>query len=71
VLCILVAVAYFIYSGPFVPLIMYFVVGMCRMKLVFEINYEGRFERKCGCIYVGGQMDVHLEHVDLNNMTFA
>jgi hypothetical protein len=40
------------------------------MKLVFEINFGGRFDRKFGCIYVGGQMDVHLDEVDLDNMTF-
>jgi hypothetical protein len=50
---------------------MYFVVCMCRMKLVFEINHGGMFDRKCGCIYVGGQVDVHPEHVDLDNMTFV
>lgn len=50
---------------------MYFVVCMCMMKLVFDINHEGRFDRKCGCIYVGGQVDVHPEHVDPDNMTFV
>lgn len=50
---------------------MYFVVCMCRMKLVFEINHRGRFDRKYGCIYVGDQVDVHLEHVDPDNMTFV
>jgi hypothetical protein len=50
---------------------MYFVVCMRRMKLVFAINHRGRFDRKCGCIYVGGQVDVHLEHVDPDNMTFV
>jgi hypothetical protein len=50
---------------------MYFIVCMCRMKLVFEINYSNRFDRKCGCIYVGGQVDVHLEHVNQDNMTFV
>jgi len=69
VLCILVAVPY--YSGPLVPLIMYFFVCMCRMKLVFEINYGGRFDRKYGCIYVGGQVDVHPNNVDSDNMTFV
>jgi hypothetical protein len=38
---------------------------------VFEINYGGRFDRKCRCIYVGGQVDVHPEHVDPDNMTFV
>jgi hypothetical protein len=50
---------------------MYFVVCIYRMKLVFEINYGGRFDRKCGCIYVGDQVDVHPEHVDPDNMTFV
>jgi hypothetical protein len=41
------------------------------MKLVFEINYRGRFDRKCGCIYVGGQVDVHPDNVDQDYMTFV
>jgi hypothetical protein len=41
------------------------------MKLVFEINYGGRFDRKYGCIYVGGQVDVHPNNVDPDNMTFV
>jgi len=44
---------------------------MCRIKLVFEINYEGRFDRKYGCIYVGGQVDVHLDNVDPDNVSFV
>jgi len=40
------------------------------MKLLFEINFRGRFDRKFRCIYVGGQMDVHPDEVDPNNMTF-
>jgi hypothetical protein len=40
------------------------------MKLVFEINFRGRFDKKFGCIYVGGQMDVHPDEVDPDNMTF-
>jgi hypothetical protein len=43
---------------------------MCRMKLVFEINYRGKFDRKYGCIYVGGQVDVHLDNVDPDNVSF-
>jgi hypothetical protein len=43
---------------------------ICRMKLVFKINYGGRFDRKYGCIYMGGEMDVHLDNVDLDNLTF-
>jgi hypothetical protein len=37
---------------------------------VFEINYGSRFDRKYGCIYVGGQMDVHPKNVDPDNLTF-
>jgi hypothetical protein len=69
VLCILVAVPY--YSSHIVPCIMYFFVCMCRMKLVFEINYGGRFDRKYRCIYVGGQVDVHPDNVDPDNMPFV
>jgi hypothetical protein len=31
---------------------------------VFEINYGGKFDRKHGCIYVGGQFDVYNKSVD-------
>jgi hypothetical protein len=48
-----------------------FFVCMCRIKLVFEINYEGRFDRKYGCIYVGGQVDVHPDNVDPDNVSFV
>jgi hypothetical protein len=41
------------------------------MKLVFEINYGGRFDRKYGCIYVGGQVDVHPDNVDPDNVSFV
>jgi hypothetical protein len=68
VLCILVAVSY--YSGPLVSCIIYIFVCMCRLKLVFEINYGGRFDRKYGCIYVGGQVDVHPDNVDPDNVSF-
>jgi hypothetical protein len=69
VLCILVAVPY--YSGPLVPFHNVFFVCMSRMKMVFEINYGGRFDKKYGCIYMGGQVDVHPDNVDLDNMSFV
>jgi hypothetical protein len=40
------------------------------MKLVFEINYEDMFDKKYGCIYVGGEMNVHPDNVDSNSLTF-
>jgi hypothetical protein len=44
---------------------------MCRMKLVFEINYGGRFDRAYGVIYSGGEMVVHPQSVDLDSFTFS
>jgi hypothetical protein len=41
------------------------------MKLVFEINYGGRFDRAYGVIYSGGEMVVHPESVDLDSFTFS
>jgi len=70
VLCILVAVAVTYYSGPLIPCIIYFFVCMCRMKLVVEINYGGMFDRKYEYIYVGGQVDVHPDNVDPDNVSF-
>jgi hypothetical protein len=41
------------------------------MNLVFEINYEGWFDRAYGVIYSGGEMVVHPESVDLDSFTFS
>jgi len=41
------------------------------MKLVFEINYGGRFDRAYGVIYSGGEMVVHPQSVDLDSFTFS
>jgi hypothetical protein len=40
------------------------------MQLVFEVNYGGKFDRKHGCIYVGGQLDVYDQTVDPEQLTF-
>jgi len=41
------------------------------MKLVFQINYGGRFDRKYGCIYAGGEMDIHPNSVDPDSLIFS
>jgi len=41
------------------------------MKLVFEINYGGRFDRAYGVIYSGGEMVVHPQSVDPDSFTFS
>lgn len=41
------------------------------MKLVFEINYGGRFNRAYGVIYSGGEMVIHAESVDPDSFTFS
>jgi len=41
------------------------------MKLVFEINYGGRFDRAYGVIYSGGEMVIHPESVDSDSFTFS
>jgi hypothetical protein len=41
------------------------------MKLVFEINYGGRFDRVYGVIYSGGEMVVHPDSVDRDSFTFS
>jgi hypothetical protein len=40
------------------------------MKLVFEINYGGRFDRAYGVIYSGDEMVIHPESVDLDTFIF-
>jgi hypothetical protein len=37
---------------------------MCQMQLVFEVNYEEKFDRKHGCIYVRVQLEVYDKSVD-------
>jgi len=33
-------------------------------ELVVEVHYGGRFDRRFGCVYVGGEVEVHHEKVE-------
>jgi hypothetical protein len=40
------------------------------LKLVFEVSYGGRFDRSSGCDYMGGNVCVHDESYDPDNLSF-
>ena len=39
-------------------------------KLGFEVSYGGRFDKSSGCNYVGGEVSVHGESYDPDNLSF-
>jgi hypothetical protein len=39
-------------------------------ELVVEVHYGGRFDRRFGCVYVGGEVEVHHEKVDLDKLLY-
>jgi len=40
-------------------------------ELVVEVHYGGRFDRRFdGCVYVGGEVEVHHEKVDLDKLSY-
>jgi hypothetical protein len=39
-------------------------------NLVFEVHYGGRFDRHFGCEYVGGEVAVHHESYDPENLSY-
>ncbi|XP_059461906.1 uncharacterized protein LOC132190900 [Corylus avellana] len=39
-------------------------------KLVFEVSYGGRFDRSFGCKYVSGEVTVHSDSYDPDNLSF-
>jgi hypothetical protein len=39
-------------------------------ELVVEVHYGGRFDRRFGCVYVGGEVGVHHEKVDLDKLSY-
>jgi hypothetical protein len=43
---------------------------MSNSRLLFEIHYGGRFNRTTGCEYVGGELAVHKESVDPDELSF-
>jgi hypothetical protein len=43
---------------------------MSNSRLVFEIHYGGRFNRTIGCEYVGGEVAVHTESVDPDELLY-
>ena len=43
---------------------------MSNSRLVFEIHYGGRFNRTIGCEYVGGEVAVYTESVDLDELSY-
>jgi hypothetical protein len=43
---------------------------MSNLRLVFEIHYGGRFNRTIGCEYVGGEVAVHTESVDPDELSY-
>jgi hypothetical protein len=48
-------------------------ISHCRMsnsRLVFEIRYCGRFNRTLGCEYVGGDVVVHIESIDPDELSY-
>jgi hypothetical protein len=48
-------------------------ISYCRMsnsRLLFEIHYGGRFNRTVGCEYVGGEVAVHTECVDPDELSY-
>jgi hypothetical protein len=43
---------------------------MSNSRLVFEIHYGGRFNKTIGCEYVGGEVAVHTESVDPDELSY-
>jgi hypothetical protein len=39
-------------------------------ELVVEVHYGGRFNWRFGCVYVGGEVEVHHEKVDLDKLSY-
>jgi hypothetical protein len=39
-------------------------------ELVVEIHYKGRFDRRFGCVYVGGEVEMHHEKVNLDKLSY-
>ena len=39
-------------------------------RLVFEVHYGGRFNRTVGCQYMGGDVAVHTESVDPDELSY-
>jgi hypothetical protein len=39
-------------------------------ELVVGVHYGGRFDRRFGCVYVGGEVEVHHEKVDLDKLSY-
>jgi hypothetical protein len=40
------------------------------LKLVFKVSYMGQFDRSSGCDYMGGNVCVHSESYDPDNLSF-
>lgn len=38
--------------------------------MVFEVHYQGRFDRRFGCEYVGGEVAIHHETYDLEKFSY-
>jgi hypothetical protein len=43
---------------------------MSNSRLVFEIHYGGRFNRTIGFKYVGGEVAIHIESVDPDELSY-